>query len=166
MSNVVAFETDKLGSTCVQLRRAAMVGGSMLRSHGRFAEVAEWCGVRVVDSLPGPYTCALDAAVPPFTAAVARVGSIVVSERSSRGGHPLLLAGKRVDDVSLSELRTLVETASALVGPNSGAAHFAALFGCRTIIFDNWNHHAMLPEGAGHWFTWTDAGLNSVLNSL
>lgn len=138
----------------------------MVRDHGRFVEVADLAGVEVLTALPGPYAPALSTPIPPFPAAAARPGPVLVSRRSSRGDHVIPVDGIAVDGLSLRDLHAAVTTASVLIGPNSGAAHFAALFGCRTIVFDCWNHHAMLPEGAGHWFTWSEAGLRSVIAAL
>jgi hypothetical protein len=163
---VTAFEAPRLGATCVQLRRAAQAGGCMVRDHGRFAVVAELAGVEVVDQPPGPYAAALSTPVPAFPPAAARPGPILVSRRSSRGPHDIPVDGIEVDGLPLVDLHALVLRASVLVGPNSGAAHFAALFGCRTIVFDGWHHHSMLPEGAGHWFAYTEAGLQSILATL
>lgn len=163
---LAAFETDRLGSTCVQLRRAALAGGVMVRSHGRFAIVAELAGIEVVDRPPGPYAAALTTPVPPYPPAHRHPGRILVSRRSSRGAHDIPIDGLVIDDLPLLELHAMLATAAVLIGPNSGAVHFAALFHCPTIVFDAWTHHAMLPEGAGHWFTWSPAGLHSVLAEL
>lgn len=138
----------------------------MVKKGGHYCEIAEMAGVEVVEKTPGPYSPALTARVPPFPPAIARKGPILVSRTSSRGVHDIPVQGEDVGILGWREFRDLVSTASVMIGPNSGAVHFAALFGCRTIVFDEFHTHSIVAEGAGHWFTWSEAGLHSVLNSL
>lgn len=162
---VVALETDRLGSTCVQLRRCSG-GGCMLQTSGRFALIAETVGVEVVQVLPGPYRCAMDHEPEAFPPAHRLGNRILISRRSSRGSHDIPVKGETTDDWNMPDLIKAIREASVVIGPNSGTVHLAALLGCRTITFDSWGHNSTLPEGAGHNFTWTKAGLLSVFNSL
>lgn len=166
-ARVTAFETDRLGSTCFQLRRAAMANGCMLKMHGRFSVISEMAGVEVVNSTPGPYISAFSADIPPYhSARVINGGRILVSKRSSRGEHDMPVNGLVVDDMPFTAFYDAVMRASMLIGPNSGAVHFAALFGCRTIVYDTRSHNSMLPEGDGHWAASSKSGLMSILNGL